>query len=661
MAKTTTRTRKSPPKTDAPTGKIDLETLHRKLADPKTSEAALRKYFVIDEARSGPFTPQLGLNPATVEIPPTPEGRARGDMAIASANWWCRMRRTALFNTRIAEGYRGAIVVSEGDSWFQYPMLLDDVIDQLIAKGYAIRSLDGAGDTLEDMIRSGEYLDGLRQTGASVFLFSAGGNDILGGGNLASMLRDYDPALSPAQHILPAFQTLLDQAIAGYDKILRGVEALPGDILTLCHGYDRPLPNKGKWLGLPMETRGIKDRNVQREIAGVMIDRFNTALAKLTAGFAHVSYLDVRGVVGPKPKRWYDELHPVNKAYAAVADRFDAAIRAAHPRSFAAKPAPGARPSLAVKVEDRPSATPAARKVAKPSVTKQSIPKKRRGLSLHVGLNEIDPKHYGSNGALNACIADAEAMKGLAEAQGFDVMGLLINGEGKRSAVIKAIAQAAKDLRSGDIFLYTYSGHGSQLPDFNKDETDSFDETWCLFDGMFLDDEAYRLWGQFREGVRIFVLLDCCHSGSAIRNAPDLFTGADAARNGHKARMLPLSVAARAFQNNRAFYEKIGKGRGQDPDSALPDDVALRPEAADVRCSVRLISGCQDNQLSMDGFFNGRFTEELLRVWDSGRFKGDYAKFHKKIVSGMPPTQTPNHYQVGVNDPAFDAQAPFTI
>ena len=49
----------------------------------------------------------------------------------------------------------------------------------------------------------------------------------------------------------------------------------------------------------------------------------------------------------------------------------------------------------------------------------------------------------------------------------------------------------------------------------------------------------------------------------------------------------------------------------------------------------------------MDGFFNGRFTEELLRVWDSGRFKGDYAKFHKKIVSGMPPTQTPNHYQVG--------------
>ncbi|HET7714496.1 MAG TPA: caspase family protein, partial [Bauldia sp.] len=311
------------------------------------------------------------------------------------------------------------------------------------------------------------------------------------------------------------------------------------------------------------------------------------------------------------------------------------------------------RPSLAVKGEERP--------VAPRGVKKPAVAKKRRGLSLHVGLNEIDPGHYGSNGALNACIADAEAMKGLAEARGFDVMGLYTNAEGKRAAVIKAMNDAAKELRSGDIFLYTYAGHGSQLPDLNKDEADNFDETWCLFDGMFLDDEAYDLWGRFREGVRVLVILDCCHSGTAIRNAPELFTGPDSSRNGHKARMLPLSVAARAFQNNRAFYEKIGKGRGGDGDTVLADDRALRPEATTVRCSIRLISGCQDNQVSMDGFFNGRFTEELLRVWDSGRFKGDYARFHKKIVSGMPPTQTPNHYHVGVKDPAFDAQVPFTI
>ena len=31
-----------------------------------------------------------------------------------------------------------------------------------------------------------------------------------------------------------------------------------------------------------------------------------------------------------------------------------------------------------------------------------------------------------------------------------------------------------------------------------------------------------------------------------------------------------------------------------------------------------LISGCQDNQTSMDGDHNGAFTEQLLRVWDQG-------------------------------------------
>jgi hypothetical protein len=132
-------------------------------------------------------------------------------------------------------------------------------------------------------------------------------------------------------------------------------------------------------------------------------------------------------------------------------------------------------------------------------------------------------------------------------------------------------------------------------------------------------------------------------------------------RDGQRPRVLPLAVAARAFQNNPALYQKIGKRAGGDEASLLPDDIATRKRAIPLRCAVRLISGCQDNQVSMDGFFNGRFTDELLRVWNGGRFRGDYRSFHKTIVSGMPPTQTPNHFHIGVRDAAFDAQVPFTI
>ena len=39
-----------------------------------------------------------------------------------------------------------------------------------------------------------------------------------------------------------------------------------------------------------------------------------------------------------------------------------------------------------------------------------------QGVSIHIGLNHVDPKHYqGWDGALNACVADAKDMCALAK------------------------------------------------------------------------------------------------------------------------------------------------------------------------------------------------------------------------------------------------------
>lgn len=628
-------------------GKISLEELHRKMADPDTPQSSLRKYFIVDEDRSGPFAPALALNPETVAVPATPEGAMRGDMAIGAANWFSRMRRLSAFNRRIASGYDGPIIVSEGDSWFQFPILLNDTIDQLVKKGYAIRSLGAAGDTLENMIAEGEYLKALRQTGASVFLFSAGGNDVLGGGHLADHLRNFDPDRSPSEHILPSFDTLVANAIQGYDTVLRSVEALPGNVQVFCHGYDKPVPNSGKWLGKPMESRGITDKAFQKGITDELIDRFNGRLKTLIDGFANVHYLNMREVVGSGVSKWHDELHPKNSGYRKVADIFDAGVKSVAPRTFAGVPRPV------------PSGGTRARSFIQ---ARSGGGSSRTGLSLHVGLNVIDPAHYGTDGKLTACIADAESMKSIAETRGYEVMDLLADGQGTRDAVITGITDAANRLKPGDTFLYTYAGHGSQMHDFNQDEADNLDETWCLFDGMLLDDEAYELWCKFEEGVRIFAVLDCCHSGTAVRAAPMIFDDDEGTQNGHKPRMLPIPVARQAFQNAPNLYRSIGSARvGGDGSDALIDDIALSTHRAPLRASVRLISGCQDNQVSMDGFFNGRFTEELLKVWNNGRFTGNYHTFHKTIVNGMPPTQTPNHFHIGQADPAFDGQVPFTI
>lgn len=90
-------------------------------------------------------------------------------------------------------------------------------------------------------------------------------------------------------------------------------------------------------------------------------------------------------------------------------------------------------------------------------------------------------------------------------------------------------------------------------------------------------------------------------------------------------------------------------------------DPKVKEANDEVKASLLLISGCQDNQLSLDGDFNGLFTSNLLQVWKDGAFGGDYRQFHKLIVARMPPDQAPNYFKVGKIDSQFEKQKPFTI
>jgi metacaspase-1 len=277
----------------------------------------------------------------------------------------------------------------------------------------------------------------------------------------------------------------------------------------------------------------------------------------------------------------------------------------------------------------------------------------RKGLSLHVGLNEVDANHYGSKNELAGCINDARAMEALAGQQGFEVINVLIDSQGTRAAVSAGILEAAGRLNTGDIFLFTYSGHGSNMRDLNGDEKrngplDVMDEAWCLYDGMLIDDEAGELWRKFKPGVRVFVLLDCCHSGSAIKG--DLGPGYPGPPR--KNRGLTPSQANKAKLRNPDFYDKIEKATAAS---------ASLGDKGEIQCSVRLISGCQDDEKSLDGDVNGLFTENLLLAWSDGAFDGGYADFHAKITDNIGGYQNPNFYFEGTANSNFDKQKPFTI
>ena len=293
---------------------------------------------------------------------------------------------------------------------------------------------------------------------------------------------------------------------------------------------------------------------------------------------------------------------------------------------------------------------------------------KPKALSLHLGLNTVSPAAYaGWDGLLAACEFDANDMAAIARSRGMKPT-VLLGKKATRKAVLAAMRSAAKALKAGDFFLLSYSGHGGQVPDTNRDEPDRKDETWCLFDGQLIDDELYLELNRFAAGVRVLVLSDSCHSGSVTRagNPPP-------PPPGQRYKLMPPAVCQRVYAAHQAFYDGLqtdvaaASAKGViDPDAAL-SQVALSVPAAQAqqvvgsfKPSVLLISGCQDNQTSLDGEHNGAFTEKLLRVWDHGKFSGNYLSFHTRIRAALPPSQSPNLFALGPSA-AFLKQAPFTV
>ena len=235
-----------------------------------------------------------------------------------------------------------------------------------------------------------------------------------------------------------------------------------------------------------------------------------------------------------------------------------------------------------------------------------------KGLSIHVGLNAVDPKHYtdgngnGWAGELSACENDARSMKTLAESHGYETLGMLLTGGATTTALAELMTKAAAALRVGDTVLLTYSGHGGQVENINPDidaEEDELDETWCLFDREFLDDELYALFAKFVAGVRVVVLSDSCHSGTVTKGRPETFVD-DIPSDGTPlptAKQLPFDVAEATEQRHRDLYTAAQTAAGGEMPSS-------------IKCSVALISGCQDEEFSRDGAVNGAFTAALLEA-----------------------------------------------
>lgn len=266
--------------------------------------------------------------------------------------------------------------------------------------------------------------------------------------------------------------------------------------------------------------------------------------------------------------------------------------------------------------------------------------------SLHVGVNKVDPAHYGSEAPLLGCENDARDMQALAAALGYRGDILLTKDATSRN-FLQRLSDLARALGPGDTLLLTLACHGSQIADPTGEEADRKDETWCLFDRMILDDEAYAAFSRFLPGARIIVISDSCHSGTSTREmlqAKAAFANFSASTKQERSvlanieKLIPMGDTAMprcidpwldraVFSRQAPLYEAIK--------FAIPAVGKTKRELRATGPDVVLISGCQDHQTSADGSRNGYFTENLAAVWNQGGFNGNYQTFRQKISDRM--------------------------
>lgn len=239
-----------------------------------------------------------------------------------------------------------------------------------------------------------------------------------------------------------------------------------------------------------------------------------------------------------------------------------------------------------------------------------------KGFSLHIGLNNINPKFYkGDSGELSSCENDAKAFFKITQKLQFANSKLLLSSKATIDSFLQSFDFILRKSVPEDFIFLTFSGHGGWLRDLNNDEIDGWDETWCFFDGQLLDDKIHQLLSQFPKKQRIFIISDSCHSGSITKND--------------------------SFLSNKLTFPK-------------------KKQKTNLSASVRLFAACQDEEYAIDGKKHGLFTQKILDVWNEGTFQGNYASFFSAIESQMPPfMQNPNHLKIGTQNPYFDKSLPF--
>lgn len=183
--------------------------------------------------------------------------------------------------------------------------------------------------------------------------------------------------------------------------------------------------------------------------------------------------------------------------------------------------------------------------------------------------------YKGSPYELNGCMNDAtrsyEWLKNVNKYNDLKLMTDDTNEKPTRENIMSSLKELVSKVKANDFIFIHFSGHGTQIKDISGDEKDGKDEVFISLDLQgIVDDEMVEILKQIPKGVNVFILMDCCHSGTIVD--------------------LPYSI-----------YD----GRGYN----------IKNNTNNFDADIYMLSGCRDEQVSYDAFINNKFQGAMTNAF----------------------------------------------
>lgn len=260
-------------------------------------------------------------------------------------------RRTAegIYAESIAKFPGRLVIISEGDSWFSYPLNrnLADYVEMM--SDFSMLRLEQNGDEARDMLKTdGTQFEKLRKFlkryPVELLIFSGGGNDVVDK-NLPPLLRKKANGMTWRDCVNDA---ALDKRMAEIDNAYRNLIALRDRTRQLCeivvHSYDYAVPDgrpaagpfglgkTGPWIKPSLDKSGITVAADAAALVRHLIDTFHARVAALAAPGNRFHVVDMRNTLGANHHlHWHDEMHPTGTGFGLLAEKWRATLKALFP------------------------------------------------------------------------------------------------------------------------------------------------------------------------------------------------------------------------------------------------------------------------------------------------------------------------------------------